>query len=438
MSDTEIILQLLRRVEWRLRASRLLHDFMFATTIALALVIALKVWSLFFPLRTGTDAIFGAACALFVVGYLVWRFRQTGPLDDAAASIDLRARLNDEIKTAFWFIRNPRASVWVDSQIHHAARNAAKVDVPRTYPRTVPQNSYTAAGLAVIFIALHFVVLPRPSQVVETPANTRRAAVSNAIDVKDVSAGLDEIAEQLRKSERLKSVAEALLEKRLDDAASELRRISEELGSESAESLQTMQEGLQAAGGLKQREGLKLLGDDLTEAARALMNKNVAGTQEGLEDIAQDLEGLDEEIYAQESTLDQLAKGNERRGEQDGHVPGAPIPDTRDFPQASSSPDGLGASGGKSEPGARQGPPTTLDAQLQEEELKSMPVDGIKRIDVEEASRQERSRLDYRNVPSELTAAQKDVLNHDNMPWQYRPLIKTYFESIVQQPAKSK
>ena len=66
-----------------------------------------------------------------------------------------------------------------------------------------------------------------------------------------------------------------------------------------------------------------------------------------------------------------------------------------------------------------------------------MPTAGIKRIDVEEASRQERSKLDYRNVASELTAAQKDVLNHEDMPWQYRPLIKTYFESIVQ-AAKSK
>ena len=53
--------------------------------------------------------------------------------------------------------------------------------------------------------------------------------------------------------------------------------------------------------------------------------------------------------------------------------------------------------GGKSSPG-RARPPTTLEAQLQEEGLKSMPTAGIKRIDVEEASRQERSKLDYRNV----------------------------------------
>jgi hypothetical protein len=325
----------------------------------------------------------------------------------------------------------------VNTQIERAARKAAKIDVRRAYPNPIPAASYAAATLVVVLIGLHFVALPGRSAAVQSPHIVPKPSATQAVDVAAINAGLDEIAEQLQKSEKLKAVAEALLERRLDDAAGELRRVASELGSDSPQSLQSIEDSLRAAAALNQREGLKPLTEDLTEAARALMNKNVAGTQEGLEDIAQDLEGLDEEIYAQESTLDQLAKGNERRGEQDGHVPGAPIPDTRDFPQASSSPDGLGASGGKSEPGPRQGPPTTLEAQLQEEGLNSTPSAGIKRIDVEEASRQERSRLDYRNVASELTAAQRDVLNHENLPWQYRPLIKTYFEAILQ-PAKGK
>jgi len=409
---------------------------MLAASISLAFIITLKVWDLFSSLGS-RFAIFGAAAAVFLAGYSLWRLRERMSLDHAAASVDLKAGLNDEIKTAFWFIRNPRASVWVDTLIHRAARKAVKIDVRRVYPGTMPRSSYAAAAMAAIFIALQFVALPPPSQAVQPSGDNARPTVRDTVDVKAINEGLDEIAEQLAKSEKLKAVAEALLERRLDDAAGELRRVGEELATESPDSLEAIQESLKAAGQQNRRDALKPLSEDLTEAARALMNKNVAGTQEGLDDIAQDLEGLDEEIYAQESTLDQLAKGNERRGEQDGHVPGAPIPDTRDFPQASSSPDGLGASGGKSEPGARQGPPTTLDAQLQEEGLKSMPTAGIKRIDVEEASRQERSKLDYRNVASELTAAQKDVLNHEEMPWQYRPLIKTYFESIVQ-PAKNK
>src|SRR5690242_14181956 len=117
MSDTEIILQLLRRVEWRLRAASLLHDFMLAVSSVLGLVIALKVWDLFSPLGTATVVIFTLACIGIVAGYFLWRLRQRVPLYEAAASIDRKARLNDEIQTAAWFIGNPRPSVWVDTQI---------------------------------------------------------------------------------------------------------------------------------------------------------------------------------------------------------------------------------------------------------------------------------------------------------------------------------
>jgi hypothetical protein len=48
----------------------------------------------------------------------------------------------------------------------------------------------------------------------------------------------------------------------------------------------------------------------------------------------------------------------------------------------------------------------------------------------EEASRQERSRLDYRSVPSELTPAQQELLNHEQIPREYRNLIREYFQAI--------
>jgi hypothetical protein len=149
-----------------------------------------------------------------LAGYSLWRLREKTSFDHAAASIDLKAGLNDEIKTAFWFIRNPIASVWVDTQIHRAARKAGKIDVRRVYPGTIPRTSYAAAAMVVIFIALHFVVLPRPSEAVQPTGDTAKPAVSNTVDVKAINEGLDEIAEELAKSEKLKAVAEALLERR--------------------------------------------------------------------------------------------------------------------------------------------------------------------------------------------------------------------------------
>ena len=76
------------------------------------------------------------------------------------------------------------------------------------------------------------------------------------------------------------------------------------------------------------------------------------------------------------------------------------------------------------------GEPTKLDAELEREEIENESSSGGTPDVKEEASKQERSTLDYRNVPSDLTPAQKDVLNQDKIPWEYRNLIKNYFQAI--------
>jgi len=83
----------------------------------------------------------------------------------------------------------------------------------------------------------------------------------------------------------------------------------------------------------------------------------------------------------------------------------------------------------------REGAATSLQVQLQQEKIAGMQDGGEKPENIEEVSKQERSRLDYRNVKSDLSPAQKDLLNQDKIPWEYRPLIKDYFQAI-RPPAK--
>ncbi|HYR42253.1 MAG TPA: hypothetical protein VER98_04475, partial [Terriglobia bacterium] len=106
---------------------------------------------------------------------------------------------------------------------------------------------------------------------------------------------------------------------------------------------------------------------------------------------------------------------------------GAPMP-------GNSEGNGLMPSGKGGGDAPREGAATTLDVKLQQEKVKGMEDQG-KEENIEEVSKQERSRLDYRNVKSELSPAQKDLLNQDRIPWEYRPLIKNYFEAI-RPPAK--
>jgi soluble cytochrome b562 len=317
----------------------------------------------------------------------------------------------------------------VDRQIHRAADNARKIDVRRTYPGSIPRTVYTLAAMVLVFLGLNFIAVQHPSNGATTVGSVRNTSRGGSLDVQKINAGLARIAAHLQESEKLRRVAEALTERRLDLAAEELRKLAAQLDRESPQSLQDIQEALKEAAG-NSEQGLENLAEDLGESAHALENKNIAATQEALEEVAEDLEDIEESIYDPESTLDQLARGNEQRAEQDGNVSAAPIPKPRDFPQAKSSAESLGDSGGKTEGGPRRGPSTTLAVKLQQEGVKSMLNPGIPRVDVEQASRRERSKLDYRNVKSELTAAQKDVLNHENMPWKYRPLIKNYFGAV--------
>src|SRR5438105_4426725 len=156
MSDAEIIVHFLKNIEWRLRANRLLRGMTLGVSIVLTFLTFIRVWDLVSPFKIATVWFLFGLCALFLSGYAAWLLRKKGTLDQAAVSIDRRARLNDEIKTAFWFIRNPHPSKWVDRQIQRAARTVATIDPPRAYPIVIPRASYAAVAMTVVFLGLNF------------------------------------------------------------------------------------------------------------------------------------------------------------------------------------------------------------------------------------------------------------------------------------------
>src|SRR5438094_930235 len=159
MSDADIIVHFLKNIERRLRANRSLRDITFALSIVLTFLTFIKVWDLISPFKTATIRFFLGSCVLFLFGYAVWLLRKKETLDQAAASIDQTARLNDEIKTAFWFIRNPHPSKWVDRQIQRAARTVAKIDPLRAYPIVIPRASYAAVAMTGVLVGLNFFTL---------------------------------------------------------------------------------------------------------------------------------------------------------------------------------------------------------------------------------------------------------------------------------------
>src|SRR5262245_17339746 len=134
MSDKEIILRLLTTVERRLRTNRMLRDASVGLTMALIALVVFKLVDLISPFR-GTTVLAGFTIwAIATAAYLIWRLPGADTLDRTAAHIDHKSDSHDEIKTAYWFIRNPKTSPWVDAQIQRAAKNAKEMRVEAVSP----------------------------------------------------------------------------------------------------------------------------------------------------------------------------------------------------------------------------------------------------------------------------------------------------------------
>src|SRR5213593_1202031 len=357
MSDKEIIIKLLERVERRIRTNRLLNELARGTTFFLAFPLALKVWDLFDPLRGATIAVIAGIWILLFAAYVVWRSLSRATLRQAAALIDKAAGLNDEIKTAVWFIHNPRPSEWVDVQIHRASISAKRMNLDTFFPRRIPKTSYVAAGLLLLFAGPNFVPLqwnhnslalqaapafaltPDEAAILkQTEALLRKAeklkqpelaekleevvqqlqegkidaaqaaqmleALQSLLDEGNLDAasireGLEEMAKDLAQSEKLEATAEAMKNKELNLAADELRKLAEKLGLNNAESNKQMQNALQQASE-SPRLGLEELARLLKEAAENLKDENQQGAQQSLDEAAQELDNLEEKMQSQE------------------------------------------------------------------------------------------------------------------------------------------
>jgi hypothetical protein len=533
MSDKEIIIKTLERIERRIRANRLFNELGLGAALFLAFPLVCKVWDLFDPFRASTITIIAGTWILLFAAYVAWRTLQKTTVSQAAVSIDKAADLKDEIKTAVWFIDNPRPSEWVEAQIHRAADKTRRINIDSFFPRYFPKTAYLALAFLLLFIGLNFVPLPwnhnwlllqaapafsltpqqaeilKQAQVLLKKANELKksevvqkledvvqdlqqgkmdaeqvleklGALQNQLSEGNLDAaamreGLEEMAKALSQSEQLQGAADAIQNKDLNTAADELRKTAEKLAATDRQSKSQMQKSLEQAAE-NPRPGLEELAKRLQEAAEDLKNQDQADAQVALDEAGQELDQIEEKLQNQDlknlaaeqlQNLQQSLRQAQQAGTQQARgkngqdakaqrkqAPGDPgsgqpsgteaeqDPSTEPAQQTSqaggnNNGNGLMPSGKGGGDAQREGPPTTLDVQLQKEEISGMhdQDQGIKE-DLDEVSKQERSKLDYRNVKSELSPAQKDLLNQDRIPWEYRSLIKDYFQAIRPQSGK--
>ncbi len=443
MSDREIIFQLLRSVEWRIRANRLFHELTVGLSVALATLILFKIWDLFSPLRGLTVGAFAAVLALLFVCFAIWRISRRETLEQAAAIIDRKAGLRDEIKTAFWFLNHPRSSAWVEQQIQRAAKSARNVDVQRAYPTVVPRTSYIAAATVLLFALLNFIPTPANHNWLTLHAATpdqplAKSAGNNAIlDKQGILKALREIAEKLHQSELLEPTADALANGDLYDAANDLRALADQIarGEATADQIQEMKAAMAVAATTNKKAELEPALQELADTSDTAEDD---GIYEELSETAQALQELAEKLQTAAQAGESYQAGKSTEDTPSGES--VQVSDSGPGVLKRSNSSGPGG-GSNAPPGGLAQLPTSLESKLAlDVKLQAQAVETVQankaqnkpndEDEISEATKQERSKVDYRDVKSDLSPAQKDLLNQDHVPWEYRALIKGYFQAI--------
>src|SRR5262245_18159355 len=127
MSDKEIIIKSLEKLERRVRTNRLFRDLSGTFSWFLLFPLASTTTDVFWPSRgTPVTIVLLAWLSLFVV-YFLSRVLQMGTLEETAAQLDKKVGFCDELETAYWFITHPRPSEWIDVQIRRASNRISKL-----------------------------------------------------------------------------------------------------------------------------------------------------------------------------------------------------------------------------------------------------------------------------------------------------------------------
>jgi hypothetical protein len=164
MKDRDIILGVLRRIERRLWIRRALQEIAFGACVVLFSIIAFQSVS---PapvdgMRPAAARAAVATALLLLAIYIAWRVSRPVTLAQAAGEADYRARLRDELKSAYCFVNSPDSSPFADLQIARAAKTAAGLHPVSIVPAEPPRSLLAAIALGAI-LAFTSGVTPRVS-----------------------------------------------------------------------------------------------------------------------------------------------------------------------------------------------------------------------------------------------------------------------------------
>jgi hypothetical protein len=520
-NERSTITAVLRRIDLKVRFNQTLHHFSVATCLVLGALLLIEVAPLLVPVSVPRGSLIVTGGLAAFLAFLIWSQVGGWRLERAAGVADQRANLHDEIKSAYWFIRQDDSSPWVDLLVGRAAQTARRLDPRRLVPMTIPKRF----GIALVLFGLLQAIALVPSDgpllrfaAASDSARFERAREAYADEIRDLIDGegdelldedalalleaaleeleaaetsvddllrdlreaqdaldegnleitatrdaLEELFQEFSGSNELAEFVDAMMNQNLSEAAEGLRDLSDQLGDLAPQDLAELGDRLQDASQADEPVIDEFLAA-LQEAADAISEDRLDDAKEALERVAAALEEIAQRRARQEANndaSDQAEAMQEALAQQTGGSPGqaqgqmaqsqSVSGERSDAPAASPSSEvtrSEGSSGAQSGPAGnatgdpsgnalKLGASTTLEAQLALEVIDSETpgfAEEERELDPEdlfqEASRQQTSIVQYRDVRAPSQYSQGSALNAERIPWRYRSLVKKYFLAI--------
>lgn len=277
---------------------------------------------------------------------------------------------------------------------------------------------------------------------------TENRLAEAGLDTGELQSELEEVAHSLEGVESVRKLAESLEARNLEEAADLLNSLAEEWKKQPPEDLSELGDAMALA------ETQSKSMDDWLEAMRlavdALQNDDPESAQQLMQEAAQSLEAMDDFMRSREqlneaskemgklrNSLARQDRGDSELKPPDGESPGLDVEEVplsaldaewKDDPGG--GPDGYPAGPGES---AGEGErPTTLEVHLEREMIESEvdPEIPVPEEFKEKESREEPAEMSYEDIQPRSHYAEADVMSPDEIPWQFRDLIKNYFLTI--------
>ena len=290
-TERSTVTAILKRIDLKVRFNQTLLHLSVASCLVLGALVLIELAPRLVPVNVPPGSVIVSVGSAAFLAFLLWSQLGGRQLGRAAGVVDMRAGLNDEIKSAYWFMRQDDSSPWIDLLVGRAAATAHQLSLRRLVPVTIPKRFGIALGLFGLLQVLALV-----------PSNGPLLTFAVASDSIQFERALDTYAEEIRDlidgegDELLDEEALALLELALEELEAEDTSF-DELLRDLREAQDVLDEGnLEMAA---TRDALDELGDEfsgsneLQDLVNALRNQDLGDAADRMRELAERLADLD-------------------------------------------------------------------------------------------------------------------------------------------------